>query len=372
MQTITEHSSKINAALPQKDVHAGMEVFYNPIMESNRNISILLLNSIENKSMNIALPLAGSGIRVIRFIKELENGKINHLFVNDKKENFVRTFNDNLKLNKLKKNKVSVHNEEASLFLLNRVDDKKKPENFCGYFDYIDIDPFGSPNPFISAAIARISRNGILAVTSTDTAALTGTYPKVTKRKYWARMTKNYMMHELGLRVLIRKIQLQGVQFEKALIPVLSYHKDHYFRIYFRSERGKIKCGHIIKQHQYLLLNPKTLKFKISEFNKEKGFDYFGPLWTGKLSDNDLLEKMSKNNLFKNEQIFLNMLKSEIDIPGFYDLHTISKKYKLPTPKTEVVLKKLKATGTHFSRYGVKTEKDIKEIVSLMKYEKGR
>ena len=68
---ITEHSIKLTIDLPPGDVHAGMEVFYNPIMGSNRSISILLLNTISNSQMNIAAPLAGSGIRSLRFLKEL-------------------------------------------------------------------------------------------------------------------------------------------------------------------------------------------------------------------------------------------------------------------------------------------------------------
>ncbi len=72
MKLITEHSSKIKVSLPKKDVHSGMEVFYNPLMVSNRNISVLLLNSISNKKMNLALPLAGSGIRALRFLNELK------------------------------------------------------------------------------------------------------------------------------------------------------------------------------------------------------------------------------------------------------------------------------------------------------------
>ena len=37
-------------------------------------------------------------------------------------------------------------------------------------FDYIDLDPFGSPNIFLDSAVKRLGRNGILAVTATDTA----------------------------------------------------------------------------------------------------------------------------------------------------------------------------------------------------------
>src|SRR3989344_4647798 len=253
MSIIHEGSCSINIELPPKDVHAQMEVFYNPVMASNRNIAVLLLNSVDKVKMNIASPLAGSGIRELRFLQELKSGKIENIFMNDIKDNFPTVIAENLKLNRVtkeQKGKLIVHNEDANLFLLNQV---KHPvsDSFCGYFDYIEIDPFGSPNPFLAAAIARITREGIIAITATDTAALTGTYPKVTKRKYWARAVRNYMMHEIGLRILIRKIQLLGVQFDKALVPILSYHKDHYFRIYFRSEKGKEKCDELMKQHRY-------------------------------------------------------------------------------------------------------------------------
>ncbi|MDP3699050.1 MAG: hypothetical protein Q8R47_05685 [Nanoarchaeota archaeon] len=368
---ITEHSCKIDIELPPKDVHAQMEVFYNPVMKSNRNIAILLLNSVENEKMNIASPLAGSGIRELRFLKELEAGKIKNIFVNDIKENFPKVMAENLKLNAVKndlRDKLIIHNDDANLFLLNQVKNCIGDE-FCGYFDYIDIDPFGSPNPFLASAVARITREGIIAITATDTAALTGTYPKVTKRKYWAKAVRNYMMHEIGLRILIRKVQLQGVQFDKALIPILAYHKDHYFRIYFKCVKGKEKCDKILKEHQYLLFNPKTLEFTVSEFNQAEGFEYFGPLWKGNLSDKKLIAKMKKENPFPEEERFLDLLyqESKNDRVGFYDLHVIAKKYGLETTKLEPILKKVKGVRTQFSWTGIKTEKSVKEVVKVMK-----
>lgn len=367
MQTITEHSSTINAILPEKDVNKKMEVFYNPKMVSNRNISILLLNSVENQNMNLALPLTGSGIRALRFLKELKQSKINHLFVNDIKPTFTKTFQNNLKLSKIKNKHLSIHTEDASLFLLNQLTNTNKPDNFCGYFDYIDLDPFGTPNPFIAAATARICRKGILAVTATDTAALTGTYPQVTKRKYWATTNKNHMMHELGLRIIIRKIQLQALQFDKALTPVLAYHKDHYFRIYFQSANGKQKCDNLLKQHQFVLFNPKTLEFEISRNNFKVDHQTIGPLWTGKLKNQPLINKMCKNNEFPEETKFLNKLKEEPDICGYYDYHVIAKKYKISLPKKEDLLKKINATPTHFSPTGFKTTKTMKEILKVLK-----
>ena len=365
MAIISENISRIEIESTQK-INRSMEIFYNPAMESHRNISILLLNSIENERMNLADPLAGSGIRSIRFLQELKRNKINHLFVNDKKENFTWMFKKNLQLNNLNLGRVSVYNEEASLFLLNRVNDQNKPLDFCGYFDYIEIDPFGSPNPFLSAAIARISRSGVLAVTATDTAALTGTYPKTTFRKYWASNYFNYMMHELGLRILIRKIQLQALQFDKALTPILAYFKDHYFRVYFRSGKGKSICNELLKQHQYLLYNPKTLDWEISPHNYKRNFAAIGPLWAGNVFDKELIKKMIINNKFESEQAFLERLNAEKDQVGFYDLHEMARKYKLAAPKLEKILKKTKGTRTHFSSTGIKTNKSLKEILKLM------
>ena len=366
MAILTEHSTKISVELPTKDVHKKMDVFYNPVMTSNRNISLVLLNSIPNTGMNICDPLAGTGIRSLRFLNEVEKDKIQNLFVNDKKENFVKVFENNLKLNRIKNKKITLKNQEASLFLLTQHTD-----DFCGYFDYIDIDPFGSPNPFLSAAICQIKREGILAITATDTAALTGTYPKATKRKYWATQLKNHLMHETGLRILIRKVQLQGIQFDKALIPILSYSKDHYFRLYFRSEKGKTKSDELLKQHQYLLFCSKCLNYKTSIYNNEQcacknQFQFVGPLWAGPLFDKQLLATMAKTNPFPEDQKFLDLLKDEKDVVGFHDLHVISKKYKIEPPKMEMALQKLHGTRTHFSPNGVKTEKDIKEIIKLL------
>ncbi|MBT3814935.1 hypothetical protein HOE37_00340 [Candidatus Woesearchaeota archaeon] len=372
MKLITEQTTKIKATLPTRDATKKQEVFYNPLMKSNRNLSIVLLNSISNKEMGLALPLAGSGIRGLRFLKELKKGKLNHLYLNDRKETFEKTIKENLKLNSLKTNKINISTQDAEQFLLSQHCDES-----CGYMDYIDIDPFGTPNPFISVAVNKIKRNGILAITATDTAALTGTYPKVTKRKYWARSLRNYMMHEIGLRILIRKVQLQGIQFDKAMVPILAYHKDHYFRIYFRSEKGKEKCDELIKHHQYLLFCPQCLNHKASNYNLGKcecvsNFDRAGPLWTGKLFDSKLIAKMAKNNPFPEEQKFLDLLKGESkkDMVGFYDLHVIGKKYKLEPKKMDLMLKKLKGVRTHFSKNGVKTDKGIKEIIRKIKENK--
>ncbi len=367
MTLILEHSISLSISLPKGAVHAGMDVFYNPLMLSNRNISILLLNSLPRQNLKIADPLAGSGVRSLRFLKELKKNKIKQICINDLKDTFPQTFKEEALRNKLsiskliKTEKLKISHEEASLFLLHETG-----------FDYIDIDPFGSPNPFLAAAVARISRDGILAVTATDTAALTGTYPLVTRRKYWAEPLWNYLMHETGLRILIRRVQLQGTQFDKALIPILSYHKEHYFRIYFKVVKGKEKCDEILKLQHYLLFCPSCLNYKTSIYNQDicscgQKFSFAGPLWIGSLFDQKLLQTMSKKNPFPEEQQFLDQLNEEASLPvvGFYDLHQIARKLKTDVPRMDLVLQKVKGVRTHFSGTGIKTTASLDEIKKL-------
>jgi len=216
LEEIEEGKVKIYAELGK--VTKKLEVFYNPVMKYNRDTSIELLNKLKVKNLRMALPLAGSGIRGLRFLKELKKGKLGELHLNDNRVDFKQLILQVFALNKIK-NKIHIYNQDANEFLLQSVG-----------FDYIDVDPFGTPNPFLDSAVKRISREGILAVTATDTAPLAGTYPKACKRKYWAMPLRNHEMHEIGLRILIRKVQLIGAQFDKALTPVLSFYKDHYLR----------------------------------------------------------------------------------------------------------------------------------------------
>ncbi len=361
---VIESGIEIDVRLPKKDVSRAMETFYNPQMKSNRDISIALLLALGKKDMNVLLPLSGSGIRGLRFLSELPKGIVGNLSVNDVRDGFTSDFKKSMKKNKLSSSNVSVHSIDANQFLLSQIG-----------FDYIDVDPFGSPNPFLASAVARINRGGILAVTATDTGALAGTYVKAGIRKYWARSLNCYMKHELGLRILIRKVQLQGVQFGKALIPILSYHKNHYYRVFFVSSNGKKKCDDVLKQHKYFLYSRKDGEFKISSKNvwegkKSQEYDVAGPLWVGDLHDSAVLNKMLKQNLFSTEQKFLEVLYEEAKNPnvvGFVDSHILSQKQGIDAPTMQKLLAIPETWRTQFSLHAVKTTLSISEILKMLK-----
>jgi tRNA (guanine26-N2/guanine27-N2)-dimethyltransferase len=336
--TIQEGKAVIRVSVANK-VSKEMDVFYNPVMKLNRDISILLLNCIGEAGLNIADPLAGSGIRAIRFMLELKKNKIRTITANDYSLKAVKSIKNNLSLNKIK---IIIKNEDANLFLLNSTG-----------FDYIDIDPFGTPNPYLDTAVRRIAREGILAITATDTAALAGTYPKACLRKYWAIPLRNELMHEIGLRILIRRAQLIGAQYDKALMPIFSYSKEHYMRVFFRCKKGKEGVDEILKLHEH--------------------FESAGPIWKGNLWDVRLVEKMAKLNQIKENEKFLKVIKEEskIDTIGFYDLHKIAKRHKVGIPRKEgliAILRKkgYKAAETHFSGRGVRSDVGLKELIKII------
>lgn len=341
---------------PSEKISKDMEVFYNPAMSLNRDISVLLLNSLDKKNLQIADPLAASGVRSIRFLKELNKNKIKKIYINDYNTNAAKLIKQNLKLNKIntKKNKrVLVKNEDANLFLLNSKG-----------FDYIDIDPFGPPNPFLDAACKRISREGIIAVTATDTSALCGTFPKACMRKYWALPRKDALMHETGLRILIRKAQLVGAQYDKALMPIFSYSKEHYMRVFLQSDKGKNKVDFILKRHG--------------------NFNNAGPMWLGSLWNEKLCNRIYKNALRnkifnQNKQLikFLNIIKGEskTNVVGFFDLSGICHENNLKkSQKKEVVIDKIiklgfKASETHFKGEGIRSTIPLNQLIRLLKNE---
>jgi tRNA (guanine26-N2/guanine27-N2)-dimethyltransferase len=355
MDIVTEGKAIIKIKT-SKIVSKDMPVFYNPVMELNRTLSVLLLNALDKKEMRIGLPLEASGLRGIRFLKELKKGKIKSIHLNDYDETAVNSMKENIALNKiLLEEKIIISQNDANLFLLN-----------SNGFDYIDIDPFGTPNPFLDSAVKRISRDGILAVTATDTAALSGTYPDACARKYWAVPLRNEIMHEVGLRILIRKCQLVAAQFEKALTPIYSYSDEHYMRIFFLCKKGKKNVDEVLVRHGLYL--------------------GAGPLWLGELWDERLAEKIAnayskpvdKEKLGEREKEWfriLQIIKAEAKIKtlGFYNLPALAKKHKFRyLPKREKIFDKVLEKGyniseTHFSKNSLRTDIPEDELVSIIK-----
>ena len=350
-----------------------LPVFYNPRMKFNRDFTILLIKALNLKDLRIGLPLAGSGIRAFRMLAEL-NDYIKEVHINDIRPNFYDNIQQTLNINNLKADKLSVYNFDANKFLMQSKG-----------FDFIDIDPFGSPNPFLNNAVLRLSRRGILAVTATDTAALTGTYPKATERNYYAKIFKTPQMFEFGLRILIRKVQLIGMQYNRALLPIFAYSKDHYFRIFFVAHKSKKKANAVFNEIGYVKFceHCNSISTAKNIFNdgscemcgsKLKGI---GPMWLGNLFDKDISNKIRELNtdlISKEDERFFNILIDEAlsNINNFYyDIPSLAKRYKINQIPLKNIISKLNNQGkrtvrSHFTNQAIKSTASLGEILKSM------
>lgn len=330
--------------------------FYNPAMTMNRDSSILVVQQLINKrkkTVEILDGMAATGIRGFRFINEL-TGDFS-VTINDWGEKSYQLIEENIRHIPIKNHQIT--NEDIHVLLSKN------------HYDYIDIDPFGSPAVFIDSALRSIRNNGIIAVSATDTATLCGVYPKVCLRRYNSLPLHGPCMHETALRVLIGFIGRQAGKYEKGVVPVFSYGTDHYFRLYLRIKSGVNQANHCIKQIH-------TLPSSKVPFQKEP-YQSFGPVWTGTLHDkivlSDLLQIIPMKS-FDEEKPIRNLLKiceQEALMPPFYFSTTLlSKQFKTSAPPLDEFLKTFEKKGffitkTQFDPTGFKTNASRKDIETL-------
>ena len=331
----------------QEQASRDVPVFYNPVMKHNRDISVLMLQT-EKRALQCCDLLAGNGVRSIRLLQETTT--IKHVTINDYDTRATELIQKHLENNKISfalQDQEDLQQKERPRVTLTNLEGTKLLLASSG-FDYIDIDPFGSPNEFLDAACKRIARNGILAVTMTDTSAPAGSYPDACMRKYWAVPCEGLRKHEVGLRIVIRKIQLVAAQYDKALEPILCYNKDHYYRFYFRCVKGKQKTNYILSQH--------------GVWNQEPDC---GPLWLGLLAEPERVQELIEQTADESIKDWLSIIVSEnsLEQPGYY--HHMNEVQKvLGSTKKEELIEQFPQdiTQSHYEGNAIRSNKTLEEI----------
>ena len=186
------------------------DVFYNPVQEFNRDLTTAVIQNFihertdcsspeQNKTEGITIleALAASGLRSIRFAKEISG--IKSIVANDWSRQAVDSIERNVKHNHVG-DIIQPHNGDASLLMY-----KHKPTK--DRFDVIDLDPYGSPTPFLDAAVQAVSEGGLLCVTATDMAVLCGNSPETCYTKYGAISLKTKSCHEFAVRILLQCLE---------------------------------------------------------------------------------------------------------------------------------------------------------------------
>lgn len=164
---------------------ASNQVFYNPIQEFNRDLSISVLNTysrtIENKKIRILEALAASGIRSMRYALEIDN--CSEVIANDFDTKAVELIKLNIDSNGVE-NIVKSSHADATV-LMSEASTQKK------LFDAIDLDPYGSPSIFLDSAIRSVLSGGMLLITATDAGVLCGNGADACYTKYGMYYSKS-------------------------------------------------------------------------------------------------------------------------------------------------------------------------------------
>ncbi|PIO00339.1 tRNA (guanine(10)-N(2))-dimethyltransferase [archaeon CG10_big_fil_rev_8_21_14_0_10_43_11] len=337
-----------------------LDVFYNPDKAIDRDLNVMLMRYFTDAfEVKTGLELlAASGVRGIRLAKE--RGMV--MTLNDINPDACALIKENAKKNKVS---VEVHNDDANRFL----------KNYRGSFDYIDIDPFGTPMPFLESALLKLrKKNGVLAITATDSSALCGSYPKACMRKYASIPLKTAYCHELGVRILIKSVILAAAKYDIALTPLFSYARRDYMRVYFGARQGATRSNELLSQIGYFQHNFKTLERGVYIPGKKAYGTVMGPLWLGPLWD-DTLMAYFKNAPFEspNKTALWNAIErdAQIKTAGFYHLPNLFSKTG-KNKKRDVLIAQLEKKGfraskTHFSPQGIRTNACVADIKKALR-----
>jgi len=347
-------------------------VFYNPVMELNRDIAIIALRAYQRMighQISVCEPLTGCGIRGIRYA--VEGKGVKEVWMSDINERAFKLAGYNVQTNALGE-RITLKHTDANLLLAQHGAPRKR-------FDAIDIDPFGSPVPFMDSAVRALRNNGLLALTATDLAPLCGVHPIACIRKYGGRPLRTEYCHELAVRLLAGCLASTAAKHDIGTRVIFSHSANHYVRVYATIVYGAKKADESIKSMGYILhcfecfhretarqLSNLEHSLKCRECGSK--LSVAGPLWLGKIADRQFCEQMAREakrrSLKLGERIgkTLATIRDEAEAPvTYYVIDEICDALNLPVPPVQKVARALAEEGflalpTHFNTKGIKTD----------------
>jgi tRNA (guanine26-N2/guanine27-N2)-dimethyltransferase len=358
-------------------------VFYNPLMELNRDISLLAVQVFQDekqRQLRFCEPLTGCGIRGIRIA--LEVPEVQQIYLNDKNKSAYELTRENIRLNEVQ-DKVIVSNEDANLFL-----DKYASNGYR--FDVIDIDPFGAPVTFIDSSVRALrKKESFLCATATDMAPLCGVYPDVSFRKYGGYSLKTKYCHEIAVRLLTGCIVRIAARFSIGTQVRFVHSTDHYIRVYIETDHGDTKADFSLQELGYVLHcfscgHRELVRGITTQYTQlcpkcSSVLSIGGPLFAGKLFDKSFCQRMKneaeKRDSYKSKNRVLRLLNRIIEEtkgpPLYYDIHSLCDELSIRVPKIEDVANLLENQGfettrTHFKPTALRTNADIDDIKAVL------
>ena len=369
---------------------ASLPVWYNPRMEFNRDLTLLALSvyvkhfRYDSDEVTYVEALGGTGIRGFRVFVEIvkKRGFSVRVILNDVNPLACKLIEFNKKFFEFP-DLIEVYCLDAN-YLFHHL---KKSKGYS--LDVIELDPYGSPMPFVpSTAQVLRGRGGLSIMTATDLAPLHGKYPRSGLRKYGVWLVRNKFEAETATRALIYAVGREFSIYSKAFKPVFSIAYDGFIKIAGIVDKGKIKANSFWDKVVFLRYDPENpyMSSFVTLEDIPKGDSgkvrYIGPLWGGGIGDedfcylmlNEIKEIPLSNSSKRRLERFLKWLIDGSDIPLYVDLNDFGKFASGQTPPVDDVVKALKNKGiissrTFFNFNAIKmdlTQENLNELIEVI------
>jgi len=357
--------------------------FFNPSAKWNRDVSVLVYKTYASFSKNartFADSICGVGARGLRTAVEVP--KIDTVYLNDLNPIAIELAKESAKLNEIENKCVFDINEVCKFLNFEQRDIRK--------FDIVDLDPFGSPSPYVDCVLRSVNNHGLISITATDTAVLCGVYPNVCYRKYYGFPIRTDYCNEIGIRLLVSFIALNASRFDLSVIPYFCHSNLHYMRVYLKVVFGNSlansvssKIGHLKHCHNCNHRKVENLKEHtvLCEICNSKCI-LAGPLWIEKLFDFEFV-KETLNVLEKDEYLsssetnykrllrMMQICKNELAYPFYFETDSIASKAKKSSISLDKLINSLiengfKASKTIMNDKGFKTNASSNDIINAL------
>lgn len=272
-----------------------LPVFFNPAMKLCRDFAVLAVATHgvhSGRSLRVCEPMAGCGVRGIRIAREVAG--VGKVVLGDLNPRAFELITRNVRLNGLE-NVIEVRLRDANALLAAIARDE-------GRYDYVDLDPAGSPAAFTENALRATASGGILAVTATDTAVLCGARVEACVKKYGAKPARTPYCKETGLRILLGFAAVTAARLDLAVKPMFCYAGSNYLRVLICVTAGAIEATRCLSDLGWLVhcnqcLERRLLRGRFLSVSRRcprcsGSATVAGPLWVGSLWDQGFCRDM--------------------------------------------------------------------------------
>jgi tRNA (guanine26-N2/guanine27-N2)-dimethyltransferase len=240
-----------------------------------------------------------------------------------------------------------------------------------GPFDLVDVDPFGTPVPFVDAAIAATAPGGLLAVTATDLPVLAGVQRAACRARYGATPVHGHFGPEAGLRILVAYLLGRAEAAGRSARPRLAYVLGHHLRVYLELDRPPShgECG--------VLPAPGYLGPDLGPGGP------FGPLWTGPILDPELVGRLRAPATAAEPGRVAALIErfreeSRVEEPFYYEPNRLAESEGLDRPPSlaslfgEIERRGFRAARTHVRPSGFRTTAPREAVYAAARAAGGR